>query len=382
MQKIVYWVKRMQRKKILLVAYNNLELGGIQNVIMNIVRNLSDEFLFDIVCFDSERTYFDDEFESFGGKIFRVGKKRRTSFIKRIAFYLHGRRLQSAIKNVIKENGPYIAVHSHKEVESGYILKAAKKCGVPVRIAHAHTAFDNKYHPLAKIYISHLKKLIYKNATDLVACSKKAGEKLFGERNYQIIYNTVDKKFLEFDSERKISNAPVLLQVGMVCDNKNQLFSVEVLVDLKKRYPDAKLTFIGEPKDDNMQKYFDNLIEKSKQLGVFDSVSFLPADSDVLDEMKTSDYVIFPSKFEGLGVVPIETQAQGLKCFVSNSVSGEVDCGGCEFLNLNDGAEVWAAKISEQFEKDYGQRVKYDMARFLPDTVMTQYRKLYNGESD
>ena len=370
----------MQRKKILLVAYNNLELGGIQNVIMNIVRNLSDEFLFDIVCFGSEKTYFDDEFESFGGKIFRIEKKRRNSFIRRIAFYIRGQRLQATIKKIIKENGPYIAVHSHKEVESGHILKATKKCGIPVRIAHAHTAFDSKYNFIAKIYISHLRKLIYKNATDLVACSKKAGKKLFGERNYQVIYNTVDKKFLEFYGEHTINNAPVLLQVGMVCDNKNQLFSVEVLAELKNRYPDAKLTFIGEPKDDGMKKYLEKTIETCKQLDIFNSVSFLPADSDVLDEMRKSDYVIFPSKFEGLGIVPIEAQAQGLKCFVSNSVSNEVDCGGCVFLDLNDGAEVWAVKIAEQFEKDCAQRIKYDMTRFVSNRIMTQYRKLYSGE--
>ena len=52
------------RKKVLIVACNNLGIGGIQNVIMNIVRNLSDEFVFDVVCFDSDRTDFDEEFLS------------------------------------------------------------------------------------------------------------------------------------------------------------------------------------------------------------------------------------------------------------------------------------------------------------------------------
>ena len=371
----------MNKNKILLIALNDLGLGGIQNVIMNIVRNLSDEFLFDIVCFDSERTYFDDEFKSFGGKIFRVEKKRLNSFTRRMDFYTRGIRLQSVVKKIIRCNGPYIAVHSHKETENGLVLKAAKRCGVPKRIAHAHTAFDSKYNPIAKIYISFLRKLIYKNATDLVACSEKAGVKLFGDHRYHIVYNTIDRRFFEKGERLYISNtAPVLLQIGMICHNKNQLFSVKILAELKKKYQNARLTFIGAPKDAEMQKYFDKVKEECKQLGIVDAVSFLPADSDVFEELNRSTYLLFPSWFEGLGIVPIEAQSQGVKCFVSKNVSNEVDCGGCVFLDLADGAEAWAERIAEQFETDFGAREQYDMTRFFPNVIMEQYRKLYRGE--
>ena len=372
----------MERKKILLVAYNDLGLGGIQNVMMTIVRHLSDEFLFDIVCFDSERTNFDAEFESFGGKIFRVEKKYRNSFTKRLDFYIRGGRIRRAIRKIILENGPYIAVHSHKAWENGLILRVAKRCGVPARIAHAHTAFDSKYHPIAGSYMAYLKRLTAKNATALVACSKKAGKNLFGENAaFHTVYNTVDERFLQDPPTPPVFSAPVLLQVGMICHNKNQLFSIDVLSALKAIYPNAELYFIGEAKDAEMEAYFAHLKARILELGVADAVRFLPA-ADVKAEMSKSTYVIFPSFFEGLGIVPIEAQATGMKCFVSDSVTKEIDCGGCTFLSLTAGAKAWASAIDSQFQKDHGARAEYDMTRFRQEVIMEQYRKLYKGEFD
>ena len=374
----------MQREKILLIANNNLGLGGIQNVIMNIVRNLSNQFVFDVVCFDSGKAHFDDEFESYGGKIFRLRKKTTGSFLQRLDFYTRGIWLYSAIKKIIKAHGPYIAVHTHKEAENGLILKAAKKCKVRVRIAHAHTAFQIHCNPIAKRYLRYLKKLIVQNATEMVCCSEKAGELLFGEnQTFRVVYNTIDRNFLSYDNHQTNEKtvAPVLLQVGMICKNKNQKFSIEVLSILKKDYPNAELRLIGAPKDTEMENYLRELQEAAKSLQISDSVRFLPADSEVKKEMESADYLLLPSFFEGLGITIIEGQALGIRCFVSQGVPPEADCGGCVFLDLESGAKAWADKIRDQYEKDHGQRNRFDISKFHPDVIMEQYRKLYNGEA-
>ena len=371
----------MNKEKILLVTYNNLELGGIQNVLMNIVRHLSKEYIFDIVCFDNKKGHYDDEVTSFGGSIYRIGKSTsRDSFKSRIDFYIRGNRIVSAVKSIISEGGPYIAVHSNKGAEDGLVLQAARECNVPIRIAHAHTAFERHYNPLAKLYTDHLLKLVEKHSTVKIACSKAAGENSFRNKDYHIIYNTVDRRFLENRDQTPLHNTLMLLQVGLICDNKNQQFSLHVLYHLKKLHPGAQLTFIGAPKDAAMQVYYNKLVESCKQLGVDDSVTFLPANADVCDEMMKATYVLFPSKEEGLGIVPIEAQSLGMKCFISASVSREVDCGGCVFLSLNDGAVAWAECISGQFEKDRGKRTQYDISRFHPDVIMEHYEKLYRGE--
>ena len=373
----------MTKDKILFVISNNLDLGGIQNVIMNIVRNLSTEIIFDVVCFKDQVGYFDDEFASYGGLIIRLNReKKKNSITARFDYYLRGHRIVSALESIIAQHGPYIAIHSNIGTEDGLILKAGKKMTVPVRISHVHTAFDRKYNLIAKAYTKYLNHLIHRNATSLIACSQMAGEKLYGTHHFSVIYNTVDRKFFDNTIPQTIHKAPHLLQVGLICDNKNQMFTLDILKTLKEKYPGSQLVFIGSPKDSVMEHYHDNLKEKAKEEGMNESVHFLPADSDVKAEMQKADYLLLPSHNEGLGIVSLEAQAVGLMCFASTEVPAEVDCGGCVFLSLNDGAESWANRIAQQFEEDHGARQKYDMSRFMPDVIMEQYRKLYRGELD
>ena len=368
-------------KRVLLIVHDSLGKGGIQNVVMNTVRWLSDGFRFDALILNDDDGHYDAEFLSYGGKIKKIGfNTKKCTFRKRLVYYTRGYYIYKTVRTIISENGPYVAVHCHIADEAGIALLAAKKCHVPVRIAHAHTAFDHKYNPIARLYTGYLKKLIRKNATNMVACSQKAGEKLFGENKFSVIYNTVDKRFWDCEYQREVHDAPYLIQVGMICDNKNQAFSLDVLKCLKERYPDAKLTFIGASKDADMERYLVKLQTKVRDFKLCDSVAFLPADSDVKAEMQRADFLVLPSLYEGLGIAAIEAQALGLKCFVSSGVPYEADCGGCVFLSLDSGVEAWAERIAEHFGADRGARQKYDMYRFAPDVIMDQYRRLYRGE--
>lgn len=370
-------------KKILMVACNNLALGGIQNVIMNIVRHLSDEYRFDIVCFDKAKCHYDDEFQSYGGSIFRIPFYSGESVIRRkLDFYLRGHYLACSIKAVIQEHGPYDAIHCHNMNESGIVLKQAYQCGIPIRISHAHTALPKKYNCIAKIYVAWLKKCINTYATDKIACSTIAGDTLFGQGVSKTIYNTVDEKFFEEPSSNKQhSKAPALLQVGLFCENKNQAFSVDVLYHIRKCYPDATLTLIGRAPGLEYERYVGTIKSGIKERGLEDGVAFLPADADVFNNMMKADYLLLPSQFEGLPVVLIEAQACGMHCFASDSVPKEVDCGGCTFLPLSKEAEYWAKEICEEYVLHHGAHTPHDMTRFCTDVVMDQYRNLYAGET-
>lgn len=369
-------------EKILVIAANNLAKGGVQSIIMSIIRLLSSEYQFDVVTFDNHYSDHVQDVENYGGHVYRIPCYDGNNLLrKKIDFYIRGCYLKRETERIIRDNGPYIAVHSHKMVESGPFMIAAQKCGVPVRIAHAHTAFERHYNPIAKVYTALLAKMIHRYATAKVACSEKAGKSLFG-KGYRVIYNTIDRRFLEGSTEHVANCDPVLLQVGLICDNKNQLFSIQTLKELQTRYPAARLVLIGGPKDEQMEAYFQKLKDFTVAEALADSVSFLPADSDVKAEMQKADYLLLPSHYEGLPIVALEAQSVGMKCFASTGVPVEVDCGGCIFLSLNNGAESWANRIAQQFEEDHGARQKNDMSRFMPDVIMEQYRKLYRGELD
>lgn len=362
---------------------NPLNKGGIQSVVMNIIRSLNDEFQIDVLTISNAEGLYDGEVRAYGGEIYRMRINTNGNRLSNsLSFYTRGYYLYNTVKSTINKYGPYFAVHCHLGEESGLVLAAAKECKVPIRIAHAHTAFDSNYHLIARIYTGYLKTMIYNNATNLVACSSKAGGKLYGTREFKIIYNTVDSSFLDCNISHTVHTAPHLLQVGLICDNKNQMFTLDVLKALQVKFPESQLVFIGSPKDSSMESYYNNLISKTQEEGLNESVQYLPADSDVKAEMQKADYLLLPSHYEGLGIVSLEAQSVGMKCFASAKVPVEVECGGCIFLSLNDGAESWANRIAQQFEEDHGGRQKYDMSRFMPDVIMEQYRQLYRGDLD
>lgn len=60
------------KKRVLMVSCEGLGNGGVQAIMMGIVRNLYTECHFDMLLFTSEKRYYDDEFLKYGGKIFRV----------------------------------------------------------------------------------------------------------------------------------------------------------------------------------------------------------------------------------------------------------------------------------------------------------------------
>ena len=75
-------------KRILLVSCEGLGNGGVQAVIMSIVRNLHKEYLFDILLFTSEKRYYDEEFLTYGGQIFRIPRyEGKNQFRKKIYYY-------------------------------------------------------------------------------------------------------------------------------------------------------------------------------------------------------------------------------------------------------------------------------------------------------
>ena len=126
------------RIKILVVCCGGLNNGGSQNVLMSIVRNLSDKYIFDAIC-TNEDSYYKQEFESYGGQVFYV-QENKSIFGKRIGNYINKyTRIYNAALKIMKNNGPYRAVHCHNYCDAAPYLHAAKKSGISIRVSHSHS---------------------------------------------------------------------------------------------------------------------------------------------------------------------------------------------------------------------------------------------------
>ena len=305
-------------------------------MLMNYYRHMDREKIqFDFLEHRMDRAAYDDEIESLGGRIFRLPRLNPLS-----SDYYH------ALNAFFAAHPEYRIVHSHLDCMSAYPLCAAKNAKVPVRIAHAHSTSQDRNWKLVFKLIS--KKLISLYTTDLFACSADAGEWMFGTKDVHILPNAIDIERYSFNllirNQTKkalgLDDAFVIGHVGRFSAVKNHSFLTDIFAQIKRQEPNSKLLLVGAGSE--MQA----VQQKVKTLGLGADVIFTGVRNDVANLMQAMDVFVFPSLYEGLGIVLIEAQAAGLPCVVSDTIPREAyltDLVTAE--KLSSSVEKWAEKI-------------------------------------
>lgn len=319
-----------------------MERGGLESMIMNYYRHIDREKVqFDFLVHRQERAAFDDEIESLGGRIYRLPR-----LVPWSKSYL------SALNHFFDEHPEYKVVHVHQDCLSSVILKAAVQHNIPVRVAHSHSASQDKdlKYPIKLWY----KRDIPKYATNLFACGKGAGDWMFGGASYQIINNAIDVAAYTYDPTKRqemrrqlgFENEFTIGHVGRFNQPKNHSFLLDIFAALLKKESNAILLLAGGGED--MPK----MQAKAQTLGIAKHVRFLGVRSDVADLMQAMDVFVFPSLYEGLPVTMVEAQAAGLPCLISDKVPSEciLSDGLVDILPLSADLEAWAEKILEKRE--------------------------------
>ncbi|PLR68741.1 glycosyltransferase family 1 protein [Bacillus sp. UMB0893] len=324
--------------------------GGLETMLMNYYRKMDrNKIQFDFMVHRNERGDYDSEIEKLGGRIYRLPSIRPGNYKKYF---------KSLDQFFIKNSG-YKIVHSHINENSSFVLRAAKKANIPCRISHSHLAglpIDYKYpfRLFAKRYLN-------ENANKYFACSDEAGKWLFGKGINSIIFkNAIDCTEFEFNqdtrlrmrSELNIEDKFVIGHVGRFNPQKNHKFLIEVFNEIYKKNKKAVLMLVGEG----------DLLNDSKRqvskLGLDKVVRFLGLRNDVANLMQSMDLFLFPSLYEGLGVVLIEAQANGLHCITSTGTPLEAKVTeSIEFLSLNMTVHEWAEHIINIRTKRYIQKI-------------------------
>ncbi len=334
-------------KRVLMVLETELCIAGVPNVIMELVRALHDRYIFDVVTFSDKKGYYDEEFESYGGKIYPFSVMEYVGF-KKLLYPYQFVQIKAQLKKLLKAV-KYDIIHCHGGWYDGVCHAAAKKADVEIRISHAHGNYSgSRKNKMLELSREYGKILIERYATVRLACSETAGSTLYGNKEYCNVLNPVNTAY--FSSIKKESHSGVgLLQIGYFCALKNQLFSVELLNYLRGQGVDARLCFIGFPYE---LEYPDRVKDRVKELALDKYVTFLPPDADKSLVLAKTDYSLLPSEREGLPLVALECQSAGVMCLMSDNVPRDADMGAARFLPHND-VEAWAKAVMENASIDY-----------------------------
>lgn len=321
--------------------------GGVEAVVMNYYRHIDrSRVQFDFLVDSDSQLVPREEIESLGGRVFEVPPYQDVLTYRR------------ELLRLFKQEDWKI-VHSHINALSVFPLSAAKKAGVPVRIAHSHsTAGKGEY---AKNAIkSMLKTQANRYPTHRFACSKYAGEWLFGKNaDFEVVYNAIDLKQFRFDAGARakaradlglVGNQFVVGHVGRFTAQKNHTFLIDAFSEVVKRRQDAILLLVGTGE---AEASVERLVAER---GLSDRVKFLGQRSDMANMYAAFDAFVLPSLYEGLGLVGVEAQRSGLPCLLSDQITHEVDVTGeCCFLPINDSA-LWADAICDIEPREDGRR--------------------------
>jgi glycosyltransferase involved in cell wall biosynthesis len=321
--------------------------GGVETWLMHVLRNIDrTRFQIDFLTHTDRPGFYDEEVRSLGGRIFYAGDPSRPwRYIPRL-------------RSLLKEHGPYDAVHSHIHHFNGVVLKVAALAGVPMRISHSHldTAdVDAKAGLLRTAYLNLTRLWLSRHATLGLAASQDAAAALYGKdwaRDSRLRVFHCAISLAAFDApvdrlqlRRELGipeSAFVVGHVGRLTDQKNHSFLLDVMAHVVKDDPDARALLIGEG------ELRAALEEKARSLGLERNILFAGFRTDIPRLMKGAmDLFLLPSLYEGLPLVLIEAQAAGLPCLVSDSVSTEADevKSLIHRLRLQEGSRRWAQEI-------------------------------------
>ena len=269
--------------------------GGVESVVMNYYRNIDrDKIQFHFLCDEDSTDIPYEEIEKLGGKVIVVPPYQKLF------------KYQKELYKIFKENN-YKIVHSHINALSVFPLRVAKKAGVPIRIAHSHSTSNKKewkknivkniLRPFSKLY-----------ANNFFACTKHAGEWLFGKKiierkELNVINNAIDLKKFEFNEkiredlrkELGIKEDTIVIgHIGRFMKQKNHEFLIEVFNELYKKNQNTVLILIGQG------PLLNEIKQKARNLDIENKIKFIGQVTDVERYYNIMDVFVFPSIYEGL----------------------------------------------------------------------------------
>lgn len=332
--------------------------GGVESVVYNYYRAIDHtQVQFDFIVDEDSTTSFPQDLLEMGARVYIVPAYEAIfSYLKKLY--------------ALFQENHYTIVHAHINTLCVFPLFAAWRAGIPVRICHNHstahwgegkkTLLKYLLRPFAKVF-----------ATDYFACGEKAGRWMYGNRCFErgrvhVMPNAIDTKKFVYDEEAKRclraeldipQDAFVLGHVGRFMYQKNHAFLLRVFQRLLSSRQDAWLLLIGEGERMKLIR------SEVKKMGIEGKVRFTGTRSDVAKLYSAMDVFCLPSFYEGLPVVALEAQANGLPCLFSDRMTKEVVLTpGARQLSIEN-PEPWVKAVQEaQRQNICALPERYDIA--------------------
>jgi len=356
----------MSSEKIIYVLQIGMteNIGGMETYLMSQYRHLNRNkirYHFLSLC-DDKCIAFENEILTNGDSIYRVPSRKKSPFrhwwkVFKL-LYLFRKKYSYIILNVC-------------ELSYVFPLFIGKIVGIKHRIIHSHSsgneilATEGFFSFIRRGLIWFNRFLLKISATDYWACSKLAGQWMFGEySSFKVIYNAIDTNifYYQLDVRDKVRaefkiplNAYVIGNVARFSYPKNQEFLIKVFREISVMDNDVYLLLVG--KNNGMGDYENKVRKLVLDYRLEDKVLFLGMREDVNRIYQAMDCFVLTSRFEGLCIAAIEAQTACLPCVCSDVLPQEAVVTDRFYpMSLSASPREWAECILQQKNK-----VRYDI---------------------
>lgn len=304
------------------------ETGGTEVFLYNHYKEINkEEFQFDFIALREDMAYR-KEVEQMGANVYQITSARKNPVL---SFY--------QLAKIIEAND-YDIIHLNISSFANIIpVLTAKLKKVPKIIVHSHN--NGMEVSKLKFILHHLNKhLTSKMKLQRLACSKSAGQFMFGKVPFEVFENSINGEDFAYNEELRYktrkelgieSDSFVIGNVGRLHSQKNQKYLIELFSKYLRLNPNSYLLIVGTG------ELKEELKAQASDLKILDRVLLPGFSNDVNKYYQAMDVFCLPSIYEGLGIVGIEAQMSGLPCIFSDKCVPEVDISEKSiFLSLDD----------------------------------------------
>ncbi|WP_142300979.1 glycosyltransferase [Bacillus sp. 7884-1] len=308
--------KNTKKKKNILFVLPNLQGGGAEKVVLNVIRNLDKtKFNPSLFLFINDGVYLDkipDDLEVF------YALEKGNSFTKQ-PFKV----IRKLIKKVKMQD---IIVGSLELTTTYFCILAGLIARKPV-VGWVHINIT-EFNVAKKIPHRILIKSLYPFLSKVIAVSKGVKQSVIKslpmlKNKVHVIYNPLpldEIKLLGEDSlDGFTKNVPHVIAVGRLTYQKSFDYLIESHSKLIERGIIHNLIILGDGEEK------EKLVELTEKLKVEETVRFEGFQNNPYNWMKNSDIFVLSSRFEGFGMVIVEAMALGIPVISTDCPSGPAE---------------------------------------------------------
>lgn len=336
----------MEKKKILLIASTPLKNDGLTKIEMDIIRTFKDQFSFEVACGFGFNNSYGDELKSYGIHCHDLPPKK------------HPFVYMSAINKLVKK-GNYDTVYIHGNSAMMFLEAIPSKTARTRVVTHCHNTKSD--YPL----VHYIMKPIFNLFVDKkIGCSSLASKWAYCGKSILTIPNGIEIDRFRFDEEvrRKVrtelgwNDNKIVGHLGRLNKQKNHKKLIGIFYEMHKLDLSMRLLLIGDG------ELLDDIKKDVSLRGLEDAVKILGFTDRPQDYTQAMDVMVLPSLFEGLCLVAVEAQANGLPVLINNGFSPETSATEqAEAIDLSFPDVVWAEhaiELMNRGRKDVTEQIR------------------------